>query len=71
MWSKGNKRLSQFSSLPNNIHFKSLSQETSNQQIRIVMIMIEFVFSRFKSIPLGASGGVFRNQVKGKKASSL
>jgi hypothetical protein len=35
------------------------------------MIRIEFVFSRFKSIPLGASGEVFRNQSKGEKASSL
>jgi len=35
------------------------------------MIKIEFVSSRFKSIPLGASGEVFRNQSKGEKASSF
>jgi hypothetical protein len=35
------------------------------------MIRIEFVFPRFKSIPLGAYGDVFRNQLKGEKASSL
>ena len=29
--------------------------------IRCVMIRIEFIFSRFKSIPLRASGGVFKN----------
>ena len=51
--------------------FKSLGQGTSNQEIRFVMIMIEFVLSCFKSTPLGASGGVFMNQSKGKKASSL
>ena len=32
---------------------------------------IEFLFFRFKSIPLGASGEVFRNQSKGEKVSSL
>jgi hypothetical protein len=32
------------------------------------MIRIEFVFSRFKSIPLGASGEIFRNQTKGEKS---
>jgi hypothetical protein len=74
MWSKGNKMtvnsiLTAY--LLNNSHFKSLSQETSNQQIRFVMIRIEFVFSHFKSIPLGASGEVFRNQTKGEKASSF
>ena len=54
-------------SLPINIHFKSLSQETSNQQIRFVIIMIEFVFSRFKSIPLGPLVGFSGTQLKGKK----
>jgi hypothetical protein len=32
------------------------------------MIRIEFIFSRFKSIPLGASGEIFRNQTKGEKS---
>jgi hypothetical protein len=41
----------------------------SNQQIRFVMIRTEFVFSHFKSIPLGASGEVCRNQTKREKAS--
>ena len=35
------------------------------KEIRFVVIMIEFVLSCFKSTPLGASGGVFRNQSKG------
>jgi hypothetical protein len=39
--------------------------------MRFVMIRIEFIFSRFKSIPLEASGEVFRNQSKGEKASSF
>ena len=52
-------------------HFKSLSQETSNQQIRFVMIRIDFVFYHFKSIPLKASGEGFRNQSKGEKVSSF
>ena len=58
-------------SLPNNSHFKSLSQDTSNQQIRFVMIRIEFKFCHFKSIPLWASGEDFRKQTKGEKASLL
>ena len=55
-------------SLPNNSHFKSLSQDTSNQQVRFVMIRIEFIFSCFKSIPLGASGEGFRKQTKEGKS---
>ena len=39
----------------------------SNQQIRFVIIMIEFVFSRFKSIPLGPLVGFSGTQLKGKK----
>jgi hypothetical protein len=39
--------------------------------MRFVMIRIEFIFSLFKSIPLGASGEVFRNQSKEEKASSF
>ena len=31
------------------------------------MIRIEFIFPRFKSIPLGASGERFRKQTKGEK----
>jgi hypothetical protein len=39
-----------------------------NQQIRFVIIMIEFVFSRFKSIPLGPPlVGFSGTQLKGKK----
>ena len=55
-------------SLSNNSHFKSLSQDTSNQQVRFVMIRIEFIFSRFKSILLGASGKGFRKQTKEGKS---
>ena len=36
--------------------------------MRFLLIRIEFIFSRFKSIPLGASGEGFRNQSKGGKS---
>ena len=49
------------------IHNK-VSQDTSNQQVRFVMIRIEFIFSRFKSILLGASGEGFRKQTKEGKS---
>ena len=39
----------------------------SNQQIRFVIIMIDFVFSHFKSIPLGPLVGFSGTQLKGKK----
>ena len=49
------------------IHNKA-SQDTSDQQVRFVMIRIEFIFSRFKSILLGASGEGFRKQTKEGKS---
>ena len=55
-------------SLPNNSYFKSLSQDTGYQQVRFVMIWIEFIFSRFKPILLGASGEGFRKQTKEEKS---
>ena len=51
---------------------KAYSQDTSDQQVRFVMSRIEFIFSRFKSIPLGASGEGFRKQTnEGKSLFTL
>ena len=49
-------------------NLKALGKRLVDQQMRFVMIRIEFIFSRFKSTPLGASGEVFRNQTKREKS---
>ena len=43
---------------------KKIDNKASSQQVKFVMIRIEFIFSRFKSILLGASGEGFRKQTK-------
>ena len=47
---------------------KKIQNKASSQQVRFVMIRIEFIFSRFKSILLGASGEGFRKQTKEGKS---
>ena len=47
---------------------KKIHNKASSQQVRFVMIRIEFIFSHFKSIPLGASGEGFRKQTKEGKS---
>ena len=47
---------------------KKIHNKASSQQVKFVMIRIEFIFSRFKSILLGASGEGFRKQTKEGKS---
>ena len=47
---------------------KKIHNKASSQQVKFVMIRIELIFSRFKSILLGASGEGFRKQTKEGKS---
>ena len=47
---------------------KKIHNKASSQQVKFVMIRIEFIFSHCKSIPLGASGEGFRKQTKEGKS---